>query len=449
MSNPEYDSKLEQLSQAAAESFVVSAYPSWKRMEKELDKVLPLEKKKRRPFLFWWLVPGLVACVVATLLIVNTPSKQGIKKEAPDTKIKNNKAKVSNTQIKPLTRLNSSTNSEPVSAIQEQKIKRIENGVVKNKTYLAVKIPQKQIPETATEQNQSTKKTLAAMDSVQVLATDIKSLVTNPQPKTTGIPVAKTNTKETFDATTPAKTDAGNISSETGIIQKNDSLVIHESIAKPTVMTPADTTHQQNKKIKKNFSFAIMAGLDASTVKFSYADKANISGGIVVGYHLTNFISLHTGALFTRKNYKMRGQDFKAPAGSWVANYKLETVDGFCNMWEVPLVMRYTFSSKTKTQPFISTGLSSYFMTRENYNYFYYYNGLPVRRNANYPNGKTHIFSILKISGGWIRQTGKTTALAIEPFANLPLSGLGYGSVRLSSFGLNFSYQFRQPNHNK
>ena len=145
----------------------------------------------------------------------------------------------------------------------------------------------------------------------------------------------------------------------------------------------------------------------------------------------------------------MDGSDFKAPAGSWVANYKLETVDGFCDMWEIPLLLRHTFDSKTKTSAFLSSGLSSYLMTRENYNYFYYYNGNPVRRNANYPNGKTHLFSILKISGGWIRNTGKNSSFIVEPFANVPLSGLGFGSVRLSSFGVNFSYQFRQPNKKK
>ena len=145
----------------------------------------------------------------------------------------------------------------------------------------------------------------------------------------------------------------------------------------------------------------------------------------------------------------MAGNDFKAPTGSWVANYKLETVDGFCTMWEIPLLARYTFDTKTKNRAFISGVLSSYLMTRENYNYFYYFNGSPVRRNANYPDGKTHPFSILKLSAGWIRETHKSSSLVVEPFANLPLSGLGFGSAKLSSFGIYFSYQFRQPNKKK
>lgn len=52
MSNPENDSRLEQLSREAADRYTVTASPSWDQMERELDKILPTEKKKRRPFFF-------------------------------------------------------------------------------------------------------------------------------------------------------------------------------------------------------------------------------------------------------------------------------------------------------------------------------------------------------------------------------------------------------------
>jgi len=63
MSNPENDSRLEQLSREAADRYTVKASPSWDKMERELDKILPTEKKKKRPFLFWWIIPGLLMIV--------------------------------------------------------------------------------------------------------------------------------------------------------------------------------------------------------------------------------------------------------------------------------------------------------------------------------------------------------------------------------------------------
>ena len=244
--------------------------------------------------------------------------------------------------------------------------------------------------------------------------------------------------------------DTGNNITDKSIHTIKDSTSISMmNVQEPITVAKQDSIVSKNEKEKSAFSWAVVAGIDATTVKFRYAEKASLTGGMIIGYHFNRHWSIHTGALYTRKNYKMAGNDFKAPAGSWVANYKLETVDGFCTMWEIPLLARYTFDTKTKTRAFVSGGLSSYLMTRENYNYFYYYNGLPIRRNANYPDGKTHPFSILKLSAGWIREVNKSASLVVEPFANLPLNGLGFGSAKLSSFGIYFSYQFRQPNKKK
>ena len=244
--------------------------------------------------------------------------------------------------------------------------------------------------------------------------------------------------------------DTGNNVTDSSINTAKDSTPVSiMNVQEPITISTKDSIASKNKKEKAAFSWAVVAGIDATTVKFRYTDRASLSGGVLIGYHFNRHWSIHTGGLYTRKNYKMAGNDFKAPTGSWVANYKLETVDGFCTMWEIPLLARYTFDTKTKNRAFISGGLSSYLMTRENYNYFYYFNGSPVRRNANYPDGKTHPFSILKLSAGWIRETHKSSSLVVEPFANLPLSGLGFGSAKLSSFGIYFSYQFRQPNKKK
>lgn len=88
-------------------------------------------------------------------------------------------------------------------------------------------------------------------------------------------------------------------------------------------------------------------------------------------------------------------------------------------------------------------------MTSENYDYSYYWNGQPVTRNSNYPNGNTHLLSILRLTAGWRKNIGPGVNVLVEPYAALPLGGVGFGSIRLSSFGLNFSLQLRQPSEKK
>jgi hypothetical protein len=61
--------------------------------------------------------------------------------------------------------------------------------------------------------------------------------------------------------------------------------------------------------------------------------------------------------------------------------------------------------------------------------------------NADY----NHLFSILHFSAGVEKQIGKHLNWQVEPYAKLPLHGLGFGGIKLSSFGINFSIQYRQP----
>jgi len=437
MSNPENDSRLEQLSREAADRYTVKASPSWDKMEKELDKVLPTEKKKRRPFLFWWIIPGVL--LGGSILWYYLSIREVQKENIASTIVQNDTKKQSTIE-----------NSREQAPKQE---------TVNTKTFIEPeKKEQKSLPDRkyipSSSSNDSRKNkinsTIEKQEEVSsVHQSNNQSLIISTEEKKTDITTATTSSAENTQFIRPT-IDTGNNSMNNSILVMKDStpLPIIQT-QDPTTLTTKDSIISKNSENKGGFSFALVAGMDATTVKFRYADKASLSGGVMIGYHLNNNWSIHTGALLTRKNYKMAGSDFKAPTGTWIANYKLETVDGFCNMWEVPLSLRYKLDAKTKTKAFVSGGFSSYFMTRENYNYFYYYNALPVRRNANYPNGKTHFFSILKLSGGWIRETGKRSSLIIEPFANLPLSGLGFGSVRLSSFGINFSYQFKQPNKKK
>jgi hypothetical protein len=140
------------------------------------------------------------------------------------------------------------------------------------------------------------------------------------------------------------------------------------------------------------------------------------------------------------------GEDFTAPKGSIISYYKLEDVDGYCRMWEFPLVARYNISQGKRNNVFVSTGLSSYYMTKEHYNYSYYNAfGTLASRTSEYVSNDTHIMSILHLSAGFESRMSKNLSMIIEPYAKLPLGGVGFGNIMLSSFGLNFSVQYRQP----
>lgn len=442
MLNPGNDNRLEQLSREAAEGFTPPGTPSWDKMEQELDKVLPLAEKKRRRFIFWWLFPVLVtgAGLLWILQGNNDETKQPQIVAKTSTENKNS---IPKNNIEPVPAAIAPTSIEPSTTNEFKKeiATAASTSIVKGvKTKpIAITATQKEVQQNVEEKSaltdESNQQREAALNTQTITATNI---LIDQQKK---LPVTHT-IKPTVDS--------GSGSVHTGIIEKVDTVKTDLSDSIKTADLPStDTIAKKTSTPKSKFSFAILAGLDASTVKFRHSDNAGVNMGFVLGYHWNDRWSVHTGAIYTHKNYTVSGKDFTAPKNSWLANYRIDMVDGFCNMWEIPLSVRYTMQGNRGKSFFFSTGLSSYLMTRENYNYAYYYNGQYGTRNSNYPSGNTHLLSILKLSTGWIKPIGKASAFLIEPYASLPLTGVGYGSIRLSSFGLNFSFQIRQPSGKK
>lgn len=458
MSNSENDIRLEQMSRDAASGYTPPGKASWEKMEAALDQVMPVEEKKRRRFLFWWLLPllfiGAVAIYLVTPIEENNTNKtiqniatkdQAASQKTIQAPYKDNTEKKS---VLSSSEIQSTIAPKDIVALKITDEKK--PGDATGSTFLQQKNNGKSIPEPTAAKNSQPLQEVNPDKKINNPVIPNKQVTAQSTVETGAInsSTALSNTNNGIN-TIKLTPDSGSSKADAGILEQKKDSTIQPVVVKNDTLIKNNNTPKTNKSTDSKFSFALVGGMDASTVKFRHSSKAGINAGFMTGYHFNETWSLHTGVLFTKKNYSMAGEDFHAPKGSWVANYKLTMVEGYCNMWEVPLLIRYKFNGSAKRGFFLSTGISSYFMTRENYNYSYYWNGQPITRNSNYPTGNTHLLSILKLSGGWRKSIGPGTSILIEPYAALPLSGLGYGSIRLSSFGLNFSLQLRQPYEKK
>jgi hypothetical protein len=97
-----------------------------------------------------------------------------------------------------------------------------------------------------------------------------------------------------------------------------------------------------------------------------------------------------------------------------------------------------------KRRWFVSTGLSTYLMDKENYtlNFLsmgggYYRSSYKSDSNSNY------IFSILNLSVGFERSLNKHFSIQAEPYLKIPMTGLGYGNMRMDSYGILFSLKYK------
>ena len=432
------DTELDRLSRDAARNYDAPGKANWKKMQEELDKVLPVEKNPLSSFLFWLLPVLLIAGASYWLLTKKTVTTTGAENIVA--------GKANTQQAQPLqnnaalvTKENSAQNNIVPPAVKENAFSGNSLSVkesIAGKRHKKIFLYTDHSSPLRVEENRTVQSSSALTKPVTK-----ETVQKTPEPNNSVVADKKNNSAHTKEST--AENNAGKeINSTTETKEKVEAVT-----AQPEKqITPAISTNTQLTlpSFGKGWSVSFLAGFDKSTVKFRYGNNPGINIGIIGGYHFNKRLSIHTGAIYTQKNYKLAGEDFTAPKGSWLSYYKVENVDGYCRMWEVPLLLRYAISNTNKNSYFISTGLSSYFMTTENYNYFYYSQGQPITKNATYFSGNKYILSILHFSAGFENRIGKNLSVQIEPYAKLPLVGVGLGNIQLSSFGINFALQSRQ-----
>ncbi len=203
---------------------------------------------------------------------------------------------------------------------------------------------------------------------------------------------------------------------------------------------PSDEGTKQNPQTgrrQKKFYIGLIGGMDATTVKFQKIENKGHDFGVLVGYQLNKKWSIEAGSFVENKYYYSEGKYFNTakiymPPNSWIKD-----VSGDCKMIEVPISVKYNFSSRKNSSWFATLGSSSFFMKKEDYTYNYYYGSSgPVAHYKEYKNSSTNLFSNISVTGGYTHKLGRLTDLRIEPYLKIPISGMGIGKLPLLSTGL-------------
>ena len=120
--------------------------------------------------------------------------------------------------------------------------------------------------------------------------------------------------------------------------------------------------------------------------------------------------------------------------------YNLLNVDGICNMWEIPVNVRYNFNTSLRMKWFATAGLSTYLMTSEKYAYRVESSWNTEDSSWNIHKPSQYLFSIVNLSAGFEQRVGKIGNLRLEPYVRIPLSGIGTGKLPILSAGLNIGF---------
>ena len=399
------ESKLEQLPAADADLL-------WNDMHSILDKEMP-QKKERRRFIIWFLSDkglllltiGLLAITGSSLFFLSTKESTTIKK------------------------LHSA----------QQPNKLIENGLAK------VSVEPKETLTTANGSNQKTRNNISAT-APSINSTD-HAVTNNSIARQTNKRSKEYTTKDRFDQ--PIQ-DISKASENFDIAPVNLESIHHFLIASnhneekkylnPQLEPAANKTKLNTRNNnEKGFYAGIMFGVDMSSVHFQSA-KNGATTGFIIGYAFNNKWSIESGLLWDTKRVYDNGTYFNPPGYTPTNGVTIIAVNGKSRLYELPVNMKYTIISG-KHNLFATTGISSYLMRSENYDYEYTQTNQPGGHNyLSYTKETKNWFSVANFSVGYTYKFGGAGSLRVEPYLKIPLTNLGTVNMPIMSTGLNVGF---------
>jgi len=432
MLDDEYDKKIKEAAEHYHPAYDDTA---WEKMSQLLDEHLPQKKERRKIF---FILPSLLLVAALVFFVVMNNGKKDASNIAQNVSSKNNTEKT--LVEKPV--LNSKEKKSSLAAESTTNSLHSKQTEAKN-DHQSISVSIQKANKTASNSFDQNKKEASVLNSD--LAAKENELKQQP--------VSNTNINdENNKAVSPAevKNSTSNNDSKQVISDENNSapnkLVEEEKVAKneKEKTTPAiKKSKKTNNSFSDNFGVSISAGPDISGVHANKIGKLTAVFGAGLQYSISKHFSIRSGFYVSKKIYSVEGDDYNLPGGN--PNYAyLENVSANCTVYEIPVKADYHFTRIKNHNWFISTGLSSYLMKKESYDYYYKtVSGEIYEKDWTINNKNKHFFSVLSFSGGYEYFFNKQFSFAAEPYINIPLKGVGVGKVKLNSGGILFTLKMK------
>jgi hypothetical protein len=402
----------------------------WEAMEQMLDE------RKRRPMIIYWL--PILGSVAAVLLLVigwwllkpvattQNPKQQKVAIQQPKVKTGNGDKEQQRTAGN--NKIDTATAPEDLSARTEQQ--RTANNKIHTVT------PPEDLPAGTTNaaiaKNTNTGKHTRMNGRASVPGLQSNYAANQP-----------TNLAQKQQSTATNRQNNGDL------VAYSPAVVIGSTQVNNDIIGPANVLPQDNnlnkpvyvannkKKIasygyKPQFAITALASSDKNGVNSFQQAKPGNNAGVLFSVGVSKRFTISTGAIYSAKQYM---SDF----ASYHTSYQFQTnpvsVLADCKMFDVPLNIDYKIFNTYRNKISIGTGLSSYLMLHESYqfNYAGYADG-PSHYNV--PNPDKYLLSIVNFQATYERQINSNVGITLQPYMKLPLSAVGASQVRLQSTGL-------------
>ncbi|MFD0763681.1 outer membrane beta-barrel protein [Mucilaginibacter lutimaris] len=184
---------------------------------------------------------------------------------------------------------------------------------------------------------------------------------------------------------------------------------------------------------RPTFSLSFIASPDINSTKGFADNKVGTNAGVLLTMGVSRKWSITTGAIYADKPYMT---DFANYATAYKFTTNPVSVTASCTVLDIPINLGYQLYNNGRNKLSLGTGLSSYFMLREDYTYNYAgpYPGGPTSYNIR--NQNKHILGVLNLNATYQREISSKFGVGVQPYFKVPLTGIGYGQVNLKSAGV-------------
>ena len=184
---------------------------------------------------------------------------------------------------------------------------------------------------------------------------------------------------------------------------------------------------------------------DFSTVAFDYYTDPGQSFGLMVHYHVKRSWSFSAGVVKSFKKYIGDGHDYTPPNGYWRKNTNgiiPETVNGSCNVLEIPVMVQYTITDKGKNRFLVGAGASSYIMLDQAYKYNFEQPNPGAKQGWSSHKTSTLYFNVINVTAGYEHRIFPGFMMGIEPYLKIPIEGIGWSDLKLYSVGASLTLRY-------
>ncbi|MEQ9439193.1 MAG: hypothetical protein RIG62_09090 [Cyclobacteriaceae bacterium] len=209
--------------------------------------------------------------------------------------------------------------------------------------------------------------------------------------------------------------------------------------------TAADIIPEEKPPLTARWRVSVGFSPDISAINLGEASQVGSNAVVGLEYFLFARLSVQAGVIFSNKVYEASGESYKPYPGYWKKYPMPNSIDAQCDVLDILINLRYYAFDTPKNRVFISGGVSSYLMLTEDY--VYQYKGHGYQKPYSYEhferNKNRHYFKVANLSLGYERALSKRWALQVEPFVKVPVAGVGFGKIKLSSTGMFMTLNYR------